>query len=126
MPLVVVSGLSIAGVDLWAMILVIALVATALLFVFEYFFATVRERGTDEERNAAVDPKPSRQLAPTRYSLSRGSSDDTRLRHAWRRWRFHAAKGAPPRRLLPPSLLSPAARVWASCSASSPALSPPG
>ncbi len=44
-PLVVLSGLTIAGLDLWAMILVIALLATALLFAFEYFFSTVRERG---------------------------------------------------------------------------------
>ena len=44
-PLVVLSGLTIAGLDLWALILVIAVIATALLFVFEYFFASVRERG---------------------------------------------------------------------------------
>ena len=44
-PLVVFSGLTIARVDLWAMILVIAVIATVLLFVFEYFFSTVPARG---------------------------------------------------------------------------------
>jgi len=34
-PLVVVSGLTIAGIDLWPMILVIAVVASALLALFE-------------------------------------------------------------------------------------------
>ncbi len=44
-PLVVFSGLTIAGESLWAMILVIALIATALLVAFEYFFSTVPARG---------------------------------------------------------------------------------
>ena len=44
-PLVVFSGLTIAGVDLWAMMLVIAVIATVLLFVFEYFISTVPARG---------------------------------------------------------------------------------
>lgn len=39
-PLVVVSGLTIAGLDLWAMILVIAVIAAALLFCFEYFVSS--------------------------------------------------------------------------------------
>ncbi|WP_228282064.1 DUF4396 domain-containing protein [Rubrobacter marinus] len=44
-PLVVFSGLTIAGEALWVMILVIAVIATLLLFVFEYFFSTVPKRG---------------------------------------------------------------------------------
>ncbi|MBA2546230.1 MAG: DUF4396 domain-containing protein [Solirubrobacterales bacterium] len=53
-PLVVVSGLTIAGLDLWALILVIAVIAIALLFVFEYFFATVRERGLASGKGLGV------------------------------------------------------------------------
>lgn len=44
-PLVVLSGLTIAGETLWMMILLIAVIATMLLFVFEYFFSTVPARG---------------------------------------------------------------------------------
>jgi Domain of unknown function (DUF4396) len=44
-PLVVLSGLTIAGQSLWVMILVIAVIATVLLFAFEYFFSTVPARG---------------------------------------------------------------------------------
>jgi hypothetical protein len=44
-PLVVFSGLTIAGQSLWVMILVIAVIATVLLFAFEYFFSTVPARG---------------------------------------------------------------------------------
>lgn len=44
-PLVALSGLTIAGESLWVMILVIAVIATLLLFVFEYFFSTVPARG---------------------------------------------------------------------------------
>jgi len=44
-PLVVFSGLTIAGEALWVMILLIAVIATGLLFVFEYFFSTVPARG---------------------------------------------------------------------------------
>jgi hypothetical protein len=53
-PLVVLSGLTIAGLDLWAMILMIALLATALLFGFEYFFSTVRERGLPSGKGLGV------------------------------------------------------------------------
>jgi hypothetical protein len=49
-PLVVLSGLTIAGLDLWAMILVMAVMATALLFAFEYFFSTVRSAGSPRGR----------------------------------------------------------------------------
>ena len=38
-PLVVTSGLTIAGTDLWVMIITIALLAIALLFLFEKFVA---------------------------------------------------------------------------------------
>jgi hypothetical protein len=44
-PLVVLTGLTIAGQSLWVMILVIAAIATLLLFAFEYFFSTVPARG---------------------------------------------------------------------------------
>ncbi len=44
-PLVVLSGLTIAGEALWVMILLIAVIATVLLFAFEYFFSTVPVRG---------------------------------------------------------------------------------
>jgi hypothetical protein len=44
-PLVVLTGLTIAGQSLWVMILVIAVIATLLLFAFEYFFSTVPSRG---------------------------------------------------------------------------------
>ncbi|MDQ3318170.1 MAG: DUF4396 domain-containing protein [Actinomycetota bacterium] len=44
-PLVVFSGLAIAGEPLWVMILLIAVIATVLLFFFEYFFSTVPARG---------------------------------------------------------------------------------
>jgi hypothetical protein len=44
-PLVVLTGLTIAGQSLWVMILVIAVIATVLLFAFEYFFSTVPARG---------------------------------------------------------------------------------
>ena len=53
-PLVVFSGLAIAGEALWAMILVIAVIATALLFVFEYFFSTVPTRGLPSGKGLGV------------------------------------------------------------------------
>ncbi len=53
-PLVVLSGLTIAGLDLWALILVIALIATVLLFVFEYFFSTVPKRSLAVGKGIAV------------------------------------------------------------------------
>jgi hypothetical protein len=53
-PLVVLSGLTIAGQALWMMILVIAVIATALLFVFEYFFSTVPTRGLPSGKGLGV------------------------------------------------------------------------
>ena len=44
-PLVVFSGLAVAGEPLWVMILLIAVIAALLLFVFEFFFSTVPARG---------------------------------------------------------------------------------
>lgn len=44
-PLVVFSGLTFLGLDLWAMILTIAIIAAVLLFAFEYLFVTVPARG---------------------------------------------------------------------------------
>lgn len=35
-PLVVVTGLTIAGLDMWAMVVIIAVLATGLIFVFDY------------------------------------------------------------------------------------------
>ena len=42
-PLVVASGLTIAGTNLWVLIIVIALLAIGLLFVFEYFFVSTAD-----------------------------------------------------------------------------------
>ena len=53
-PLVVASGLTIAGLDLWAMIAVIAVLATALLFAWEYFVSTVPKRGLTSGQGLAV------------------------------------------------------------------------
>ncbi len=53
-PLVVLSGLTIAGQALWMMILVIAVIATVLLFVFEYFFSTVPARGLSSGEGLGV------------------------------------------------------------------------
>ncbi|MHA7295540.1 DUF4396 domain-containing protein, partial [Arthrobacter sp. HLT1-21] len=52
-PLVVASGLTIAGTNLWVLIIVIALLAIALLFVYEYFFASRTGRST-AGKNAGV------------------------------------------------------------------------
>lgn len=43
-PLIVLSGLTLAGLDLWAMIAAVAVIATVLLFAYEYFFSTVPAR----------------------------------------------------------------------------------
>ena len=43
-PLIVLSGVTLAGLDLWAMIAAVAAVATAFLFAYEYFFSTVPAR----------------------------------------------------------------------------------
>ena len=53
-PLVVFSGLAIAGEPLWMMILLIAVIATVLLFVFEYFFSTVPTRGLSSGEGLGV------------------------------------------------------------------------
>ena len=53
-PLVVLTGLTIAGQSLWVMILAIAAIATALLFVFEYFFSTVPTRGLSSGEGLTV------------------------------------------------------------------------
>ena len=53
-PLVVLSGLTIAGQSLWVMILVIAVIAVALLFVFAYFFSTVPTRGLSSGKGLTV------------------------------------------------------------------------
>jgi hypothetical protein len=53
-PLVVFSGLTIAGEALWVMILLIAVIATLLLFVFEYFFSTVPTRGLPSGKGLGV------------------------------------------------------------------------
>lgn len=43
-PLIVLSGVTLAGLDLWAMIAAVAVIATAFLFTYEYFFSTVPAR----------------------------------------------------------------------------------
>jgi len=43
-PLVVLSGVTIAGLDLWAMIATVAVIAVAFLFAYEFFFSTVPTR----------------------------------------------------------------------------------
>ena len=43
-PLIVLSGVTLAGLDLWAMIAAVAVIATVFLFVYEYFFSTVPAR----------------------------------------------------------------------------------
>ncbi len=53
-PLVVFLGLTIAGQALWVMILFIAIIATVLLFAFEYFFSTVPTRGLSRGKGLGV------------------------------------------------------------------------
>jgi Domain of unknown function (DUF4396) len=53
-PLIVVSGVTLLGLDLWAMILVIALIATVLLFAYEYFLSTVPARGLPPAKGLGV------------------------------------------------------------------------
>ena len=53
-PLAVLSGLTIAGQSPWVMVLVIAVIAVALLFAFEYFFSTVPTRGLSSGEGLTV------------------------------------------------------------------------
>lgn len=53
-PFVVASGLTIAGLDLWAMIAVITVLATTFLFAWEYFVSTVPKRGLTFGQGLAV------------------------------------------------------------------------
>ena len=53
-PLVAFYGLTIAGQSLWVMILLIAVIAVALLFAFEYFFSTVPTRGLSSGKGLTV------------------------------------------------------------------------
>ncbi len=50
-PVVIASGLTIAGIDLWVMIIVIGLLAMALLFVYE---RTASGRGTSRASSAGA------------------------------------------------------------------------
>ncbi len=43
-PFVVATGLTIANVDMWAMVAIITVLATALIFGFEYVFFTSKDR----------------------------------------------------------------------------------
>lgn len=52
-PLVVASGLAIAGTNLWVLIIVIALLAIALLFLFEFFVTRGSSRRSIAGRSAA-------------------------------------------------------------------------
>ncbi|MBY6709173.1 MULTISPECIES: DUF4396 domain-containing protein [unclassified Rhodococcus (in: high G+C Gram-positive bacteria)] len=49
-PLVIASGLTIAGIDLWVMIIVIALLATAMLFAYERSAVTPTVGARDTRR----------------------------------------------------------------------------
>jgi hypothetical protein len=49
-PLVAASGLTIAGTNLWVLIIVIALLAIGMLFAFEFFFAPIAPRGLVKQR----------------------------------------------------------------------------
>lgn len=53
-PLVVGLGLTIAGLDLWAMIAVIAVIAVLLLFAWEFFVSTVPRRGLSSAEGLRV------------------------------------------------------------------------
>ena len=53
-PLIVWSGWKIAGLDLWPMIIAVAIVAVVLLFAYEFLFSTVPARGLPRARGAAV------------------------------------------------------------------------
>ncbi len=53
-PLIVLSGVTIAGLDLWAMIAAVAVIATAFLFAYEFFFSTVPARRLSGGRGVAV------------------------------------------------------------------------
>lgn len=56
-PFVVLTGLTIAGLDMWAMVVIIAVLATALLFAFEYVLLASGQRrrpGIHGVRAAAV------------------------------------------------------------------------
>ena len=43
-PFVVATGLTIANVDMWAMVAIITVLATAMIFAFEYVFFTAKDR----------------------------------------------------------------------------------
>lgn len=53
-PLIVLSGVTLAGLDLWAMIAAVAVIATAFLFAYEYFYSTVPARRLSGGRGLAV------------------------------------------------------------------------
>jgi len=53
-PLVVLSGVTLAGLDLWAMIAAVAVIATAFLFAYEFFFSTVPTRRLSGGRGVAM------------------------------------------------------------------------
>lgn len=53
-PLVIASGLTIAGTNLWVLIIFIALLATALLFLFERFASPVWKSGTGSGKRAGA------------------------------------------------------------------------
>ncbi|MDP9378201.1 MAG: DUF4396 domain-containing protein [Actinomycetota bacterium] len=53
-PLIVLSGVTLAGLDLWAMIAAVAVIATAILFAYEFFFSTVPSRRLSGGRGVGV------------------------------------------------------------------------
>lgn len=53
-PLILLTGITIAGLDLWAMIAAVAIIATAVLFAYEFFFSTVPARGLSGAQGLGV------------------------------------------------------------------------
>lgn len=53
-PLILLTGITIAGLDLWAMIAAVAIIATAVLFAYEFFFSTVPARGLSGAQGLVV------------------------------------------------------------------------
>ena len=53
-PIIVFTGITIAGLDLWAMIAAVAIIATAVLFAYEFFYSTVPARGLSGAQGVGV------------------------------------------------------------------------
>ena len=53
-PIIVFTGITIAGLDLWAMIAAVAIIATAVLFAYEFLYSTVPARGLSGVQGVGV------------------------------------------------------------------------